>query len=178
MRALAQAAAAAGLPLALAACSSFGGGPVPCPGAAIMPELQAVAKFGAGPGRQDTDATYGARLLAASNSCSGDKKKGGVIVTTKLGVTAMRVNPEVTKGQLTYFVAVIDRKQKILNKRDFVIDLEFPRNRSNLTITEQLEEFISLPKDGSGADYAIVIGFELTPDERQYNREHSAKPQG
>ena len=90
----------------------------------------------------------------------------------------MRTKPDVRKGQVTYFVAVIDRRQTILNKRDFVIDLTFPPAQSRLEITEQLEEFIPLPKDASGDDYGIVIGFELTPDELQYNREHAPRTQG
>lgn len=176
MGVVARAAAALVLPLAVAACS--GTGKVACPHVALMPELQAVAKFGPGPGRQDSDAIYGARMLAADASCSADKKKGGVTVATKLGVMAVRIKPDVRKGQITYFVAVIDRKQTILNKRDFVIELNFPAAQSRLEITEQLEEFIPLPKDADGADYGIVIGFELTPDELQYNRDHAPKTAG
>jgi hypothetical protein len=176
MGVLARAAAALVLALAVAACS--GTGKVACPHVALMPELQAVAKFGPGPGRQDSDAIYGARMLAADSSCSADKKKGGLTVATKLGVAAVRVKPDVRKGQITYFVAVIDRRQTILNKRDFVIELNFPAAQSRLEITEQLEEFIPLPKDADGADYGIVIGFELTPDELQYNRDHAPKTAG
>ena len=177
MRALlARAGAAVTLSLGVAACS--GAGPVPCPHAIIMPELQAVAKFRPGPGRQDSDVAYGSRLLAADTSCSADKKKGGITVATKLVVTAVRINSDVRNGQLTYFVAVIDRKQAILNKRDFTIDLDFPRNQSRLEITEQLEEFIWLSGEANGADYGIVVGFELTPEELQYNREHVPKPPG
>jgi len=174
--ALARAAGALALALAAAACS--GTPKLACPTAIIMPELQAIAKFGPGPGRQDSDAIYGARLLAATATCDEDKKKGGIVVGTKLGVTAVRVKPDVRKGQVTYFVAVIDRRQNILNKRDFTIDLDFPAAQSRLEITEELEEFISMGKGGNGADYGIVIGFELTPDELQYNREHAPRTQG
>ena len=169
--------AAGALALAVAPSACSGTGKVACPHVAIMPDLQAVAKFGPGPGRQDSDAIYGARMLAANATCSADKKKGGVVVATKLGLTAVRTKVEVRKGQIIYFVAVIDRKQTILNKREFVIDLDFPSAQSRLEITEQLEEFIPLAKDASGADYGIIIGFELTPDELQYNRDHAAKTQ-
>ena len=169
---------AAILALALGACSSSSSsGKLACPHAGIVPELQAVAKFGPGPGRQDTDAIYGVRMLAANTSCSADKKKNGVIVATKLGVTALRINPDVSKGQVTYFEAVINRRQDILVERDFVIDLEWPRSQRELTITEELETFVPFTKDTGGDDYAILFGFRLTPDELQYNREH-AKPQG
>jgi hypothetical protein len=143
-----------------------------------MPELQVVAKFGPGPGRQDTDALFGARMLAADASCSADKKKGGLIVATKLGVTALRLKEDVRKGQVTYFEAVINRKQEILTERDFVIDLEWPRAQRDLTVTDELETFVPLAKDATGDDYAILFGFRLTPDELQYNREHAPKSPG
>lgn len=169
-------AAAAALALALGACSSSSG-KLACPHVAIMPELQAVAKFGPGPGRQDSDALYGARMLAANASCSAETKRDGVTVATKLGVTAIRIKQDVSKGQVTYFEAVINRNQQILTERDFVIDLEWPRSQRELTITDELETFVPFAKGATGDDYAILFGFRLTPDELQYNREHE-KPQG
>jgi hypothetical protein len=176
MRALARA-GALGLALVAAGCSSSGP-KIACPHAIIMPELQVVAKFGPGPGRQDTDALFGARMLAADASCSPDKKKGGLTVATKLGVTALRLKEDVRKGQVTYFEAVINRKQEILTERDFVIDLEWPRAQRDLTVTDELETFVPLAKDKTGDDYAILFGFRLTPDELQYNREHAPKSPG
>jgi hypothetical protein len=169
--------AAAVLALALGACSSSGSGKLACPHAGIVPELQAVAKFGPGPSRQDSDVLYGVRMLAASSSCSADKKKTGVTIAMKVGVTAVRIKPDVSKGQVTYFEAVINRRQEILAERDFAIELEWPRSQRELTITEELETFIPFTKDTGGDDYAILFGFRLTPDELQYNRERS-KPQG
>ncbi len=167
------------LALALGACSSSSTGKLACPHVGIVPELQTVAKFGPGPGRQDTDATFGARMTAAQSSCSADKKKSGVIVAAKLGVMALRIQPDVKKGQVTYFQAVINRRQEILAERDFVIDLEWPRSQRELTITDELETFVPFAKDASGDDYAILFGFRLTPDELQYNREHAVlKPRG
>jgi hypothetical protein len=174
MGVLAWATAALGLALAVAACS--GTGKVACPHVAIMPELQAIAKFGPGPGRQDSDAIYGARMLAVDASCSTDKKKNGVTVATKLGVRALRLKTDVNKGQVTYFEAVIDHSQRILTERDFVIDLEWPRAQREVTVSDELETFVPFAKNASGDDYAILFGFRLAPDELQYNRDH-AKPQ-
>lgn len=142
-----------------------------------MPELQAVAKFGPGPGRQASDALYGARMLSVNAGCSADKKKDGLTVTSKLGVRAIRLKTDVSKGQVTYFAAVIDRKQQILTERDFAIDLEWPRAQRDLTVTDELEAFVPLPKGATGDDYAILFGFRLTPDELQYNREHAQQQQ-
>jgi hypothetical protein len=177
MRALYWAAGAAGLALAVAGCSSSGP-KLACPHAIIVPELQVVAKFGPGPGRQDTDALFGAKMLAADASCSADKKRGGLVVSSKLGVTAIRLKDDVSKGQVTYFEAVINRKQEILAERDFVIELEWPRTQRDLTVTDELETFVPLAKGATGDDYGILFGFRLTPEELQYNREHAPKPPG
>lgn len=161
------------LALLAAGCSSSPG--VPCPRVAIVPDLGAIAKFGAGPGREVQDIDYGARMLAASVSCAENKKKGGLEVTTKLGVSAVRAKPDIRKGQVTYFIAIVDRREAILAKRDFVIDLLFPPSQIRVEITEEHDEFIPLPKDRSGGDYGILFGFQLTPEELQYNREHGPK---
>lgn len=177
MRAVARAAGAAGLAFVVAACAG-GSAKVACPSVAIVPELKSVAKFGPGPGRNDSDALYGAWFLGATDTCSADKKKGGVAVSTKIAIASLRAKTEIRKGQVSYFVAVVDRNRTILNKRDFSVDLEFPAVKSRLDISEEVEEFIYLPKDRNGADYVILIGFALTPEELQYNREHLRGAQG
>ncbi len=121
-----------------------------------MPELRSVARSGPGSrAAEDSDAIYGARnARRADASCEDGQEKGGLVVATKLGISGRcAATPDVRKkAQITYFVAVIDRRQTILNKRDFVIELNFPAAQSRLEITEQLEEFIPLPKDADGAD--------------------------
>jgi hypothetical protein len=180
MRGPVRTGAALGMALLAAGCSSLGLGAssVKCPNVAIMQDLQAVAKFGPGSGRSDSDVAFGARLLKADVSCDMDKKRGGLTVSTKLGVSALRNRADVRKAQVTYFVAVVDRRQAILAKREFVIDLEFPTSQQRLEITEQHEEFIPLAKDASGPDYGVVFGFELTPDELQYNRDRASRGPG
>jgi hypothetical protein len=177
MGALARAAVAFALAFAVAACSGTGR-QVPCPNVAIVPELHAVARFGPGPGRQDSDVIYGAVMQKAAISCEMDKKRGGLVVSNKLGISALRARADVKKGQVTYFEAIINRNQQILSERDFVIDLEWPTTQQRLEDTEELETLLPLPPNATGADYAILFGFRLTPDELQYNRDHSLKTQG
>ena len=177
MGVLVQAVPAAALALAVAACSGAGRQP-PCPSVAIVPELHSIARFGPGPGRQDTDVTYGAVMLKAEVSCEMDKKRGGLVVSNKLGISALRARTDVKKAQVTYFAAIINRNQQILSERDFVIDLQWPTTQQRLEDTEELETLLPLPANATGADYAILFGFRLTPDELQYNRDHAPKTEG
>ena len=177
MGVLARAAAALTLALALAACSGTGR-QVACPNVVIMPELRSVAKFAPGPGRQDSDVTYGAVMQRAETSCEMDKKRGGLVVSNKLGVSALRARADVKKAQVTYFEAIINKNQQILSERDFVIDLQWPTTLQRLEDTEELETLLPLAPNATGADYAIIFGFRLTPDELQYNRDHAPKTEG
>jgi len=175
VRAIARAGALASTFLAVG-CSSLGLGssePTRCPHVAIMPDLQAIAKFGPGPSRQDSNVTYGARMLASTVSCVLDKKQNAVNVTTKLGILALRTTTDVKAAEVTYLVAVVDRGSQILAERDFVIDLDFPSNQRRLEVTEEHTTIIPLAKGRVGEDYGIVFGFRLTPDELEYNRAHA-----
>jgi hypothetical protein len=73
---------------------------------------------------------------------------------------------------------VVDRRNNILNERDFVIDLSFPASQNRLDITEEHEEFIPLPKNGTGADYGILFGFRLTPEELKFVRDREDQKPG
>jgi hypothetical protein len=177
MRRLLQGGVGLALVLSAAACTG-GSEEVRCPRTAIIPELKAVAKFGPGESRGPQDISYGGRLNTAYIKCEFDKKKGGLTVYTTLGVVAVRSKPDVRKGQIIYFVAVVDRRNNILNERDFVIDLSFPASQGRLDITEEHDEFIPLPKNGTGADYGILFGFRLTPDELKFVRDHEEQSPG
>lgn len=181
LRALARAAVALAPFLMVSGCSIFGGSSAEvtrCPHVAIMPDLQAVARFGPGSSRQESNVVYGARMLNTSSNCDLDKKRGGITVNTKLGVLALRTSTEVQKGQVTYLVAVVDRNSQILTERDFAIEIEFPSNQRRLEITEEHTMFIPMPKDRAGDDYGVIFGFRLTPDELEYNRAHATRNPG
>jgi hypothetical protein len=137
MGALARAAVAFALAFAVAACSGTGR-QVPCPNVAIVPELHAVARFGPGPGRQDSDVIYGAVMQKAAISCEMDKKRGGLVVSNKLGISALRARADVKKGQVTYFEAIINRNQQICRSATSSSTWSGPRRNSDWKIRRSL----------------------------------------
>ena len=167
-------AAAIALPLILAAC--FGKESAPCPHITIMDDLKSVAKFGNTLGRTPQDVQYGARMIRVAASCTADRKRNGVLASSKLGIVALRNDPKLLNAQVVYFVAVVDRRQNILVKRDFNLDIKFPPTQTRVEMTEFLDTFIPLAQGTKGDDYGILFGFEVTPEELQYNR--SFEPRG
>jgi hypothetical protein len=170
MRSVGRAVAAAAILAALAGCSGSKD-KIPCPSATIAPDVSAVVKFRDGPGRDFKDMSYAGKMLAVNSSCEA-ADKNGVNVSNKLGITAIRRDPNLTQGQLTYFVAVADPQLNILAKRNFVIDITFPSMEREVTITEELAQHIPLPKGASASRYSVLFGFQLTAEELAYNRAH------
>lgn len=72
----------------------------------------------------------------------------------------------------TYFVAVTDSQNRILDKATFNVSLPMPK----LSVSpreqkrEPLEQVIPLANRRDGAGYRIIIGFQLSPQEVEVNK--------
>lgn len=71
-----------------------------------------------------------------------------------------------------YFVAVTRRDLAVIRKEVFPIVVEFRPGQDRVYLTEEIEA-ISIPRaeEGtSGANFEIIVGFELTPEQIEFNR--------
>jgi len=83
--------------------------------------------------------------------------------------------PASTSNRQTYryWVAVARRGRAPIEKVYFDVDVQFDRNEQVVTRTESIEN-ITIPRaneDVSGENFEILVGFELTPEQLQFNRE-------
>jgi hypothetical protein len=83
--------------------------------------------------------------------------------------------PAATADRQTYryWVAVARRGRAPIEKVYFDVDVRFPRGQSVVTHTEEIER-IEIPRannDVSGENFEILVGFELTPEQLQFNRD-------
>lgn len=72
-----------------------------------------------------------------------------------------------------YWVAVARRGREPIEKAYFDVDVRFPRGQSVVTRTERIESIV-IPRaaaDTSGENFEILVGFELTPEQLQFNRD-------
>jgi len=72
-----------------------------------------------------------------------------------------------------YWVAVTRRGQAVIAKEYFDIDVRFPRDAQVVTRTERIEHIV-IPRanaEVSGENFEILVGFELTPEQLQFNRD-------
>lgn len=79
---------------------------------------------------------------------------------------------DANRHQYRYWVAVTRRSSKVLAKEYFTIDANFGRDKvTGQTVT--LEDIVIPRVDGtiSGANFEIVVGFDLTDEQLAFNRE-------
>jgi len=72
-----------------------------------------------------------------------------------------------------YWVAVTQRGRRPLAKEYYTVDVTFPHNQLVVAHTEHIEQ-ITIPRANatvSGENFEILVGFDLTPDQLQFNRD-------
>lgn len=72
-----------------------------------------------------------------------------------------------------YWVAVTDRNHAVLDKEFFDLPVTFPAGADRVTLTETLGGIVIPRRDAkvSGANFEVLVGFEVTPQMAAFNRD-------
>ncbi len=141
-----------------------------CPGAAIVRDAADLTRY-RGAAHDLVDTVLAGRITGINGNC---KRDGADTV-----VTTVQVGIELTRGpaapgreaRLAYFVAVLDG-DRILDKQVFPLRAEFPANADRLRLTDDgVELRLKVRLDKTAAAYRIQVGFQLTPEELEFNRQ-------
>ncbi len=71
-----------------------------------------------------------------------------------------------------YWVAVTDRNNAVLAKEYFTVHAAFPAGQDRVLVTDEIKG-LDIPranKDVSGANFEVLIGFDVTPEMADFNR--------
>jgi hypothetical protein len=153
---------------ALSGCASKAEGP-DCPRLAIPDDVGRMTKFREGPGRDLTDVAYTARLAKADGFCTAEKSSVKVEMTVQLVVERGPAS-DGAPVDLQYFVAVTDPARRVLAKEVFPARIAFEGSQRVSGSNEEIEERIPIPRGTDPGTYSIIVGFQLTPEEVEYNR--------
>lgn len=168
--------AAGAAALTLAACSAPDISSIPpCPNVVIVDDIAQVTKFLDGPGRDLTDVVLEVAIASFDGTCTTDFDAGAagqVAVDLVLVVEATRGPAnEDRQGRYDFFIAIAESEGDIVAKRVFPGEVVFEGNRNRVAAQEELTQTIPLRLGQDGADYDILIGFQLTADELVYARQ-------
>ena len=154
--------------------------PPPCPRVLVLPDGATVTKFRAGPGRDLIDVLYQGRVVDILSSCEHDVDddigEGTLTVELEVVIGAERGPADRDRSAaFSYFVAVADTSRAVLNKKSFSASVPFPGNLSRVTLTDRPVILgIPLKVGQNGSNFEIVVGFQMSRQELEFNRRRRA----
>ncbi len=167
-----------GLGTVLAGCG--GGGLIEqregaCPTATILADAENVTAFRPGPGRDLPDVHYQGAITHIDTGCDYGRSRGdryayahvNLSFDVDLGSVAFPAPVDVP-----YFVAVIvPDTQTVLTKEVFMLTVPFDGTVRSVSLDDRIDSIaIPVVENTEGANYEIVIGFELNPEQVEHNR--------
>lgn len=166
--------------LALAACGGggeteevvvFESAPAPptgCPNVSVLADTESVTQFRAGAGSSPSNVTARGLIGDFVGECT--YSANAVVVALDLPIIGTIGPAGSGEAAYEYFVAVLGPTNRLLGKEVFVAAVDFD-DTGSATIVEELEQVIPLPNGAaSGSRYSILVGFQLTPQQLQFNR--------
>ena len=141
----------------------------PCPNVSILAGSERLVLFKPGPGRDIIDILVEADMSNLRAACEYDDLR--VDVETAFEIIAARgPKAETNRVIIVFFAAIINPDGKVIAKETFESRVEFPQNRRRVGVREQVVQQIPLTTQAAGQDYQILVGFQLTPDQLEYNQ--------
>ena len=158
--------------LVLAGCGLFGADILlPCPRSVVLADAAELVDFRPGPGRDLTDVRLEAAISGVRSDCEYDED-GFVDVDLDVAIELTR-GPALEGGEAAraaYFVVITDPEDKVVAKRVFALDVEFPGAALRARTVQELTQRIHYLPEPSAAAYRIFVGFQLTRDQLDYLR--------
>jgi hypothetical protein len=141
--------------------------PPPCPYAATLNNADRLVRFN-GAGRDLTDVVFDAKITRINGDCGVTDTM--VNVTMTIDFVAQRGQALTgNQAQFSYLVAILDPTGQVIARQVFPTAITFA-DKPRAGITEELDQQIPLAPGYRAQDYQIYVGFELTKDELDYNR--------
>lgn len=145
-------------------------GPQPCPPSAALADAVSITEFGRGSSRDDSNVIHSARIEGTVFDCQvvGSQVQGrlGVVGTLMLGRKG-KAGPV----SLPIFIALTRAGTDVVSKRFDTIEFEVERGATTAQFEKAIPDFtFNLASGESTLSYEILTGFNLTPDQIEYNR--------
>jgi hypothetical protein len=146
-----------------------------CPRVAALSEAGSLTRFAPGSGRDILDIDFQVEVTELVAQCDfTDAKDARQVAVQLVPVFTLSRGAANTnrKADFTYFVSVV-RNEAILSKQLFEVASTFAGNRSRIVVKDDDPPVmidIPLPYRAAEYEYEILVGFQLTPEELQWNQ--------
>jgi hypothetical protein len=144
----------------------------PCPFVKVLYDAGRYVEFDQGK-ESYADVGYTGEIQTVASACAY-KIEDPITVGARILFEFGR-GPQAKGRQKTYryWVAVTDRNHGVLQKAWFDMPVTFPVGQDRVTVTDTLNKIVIPRKDSkvSGANFEVLIGFDVTPQMAAFNRE-------
>lgn len=142
----------------------------PCPRAFALYDAARIVDFGAGEERF-SNITFTGEIEGVRSLCRYyDETPITADLEINMSLGRGPAAPSVT-ATYEYFVAVTRKNIDVINKQVFPMSVTFPEGADRVNVTEKIQEIV-IPRANdttSGENFEIVIGFVVTPEQREFN---------
>jgi len=144
---------------------------LPCPKVSVLPNAGNITIFQEGPGRDLVDVTYEGVIIPISGECiyANDDAEVSAELILRIGATKGPAAKSQTQT-FPFFVAIADKDNRVLSKKVFQSPVEVPEGQRRGAVQEEIVQTIPILSGRNGGDYTIVLGFQLTSEQLDYNR--------
>ena len=149
-----------------------------CPSVGVLSEAATLTSFAPGTGRDLVDVDHEAEIVDVSSGCTYEGDPGDsdrvLIVAVAPSIEASRGPANETREAVfDYFVSVVDASGNVRSKQRFSVGVRFEGNRTRIRFRDDdppVTVNIPAPTDSAVAGTKILVGFQLSAEQLEYNR--------
>ncbi|PCK00371.1 MAG: hypothetical protein COA45_00895 [Zetaproteobacteria bacterium] len=148
----------------------------PCPQVELVSDLSSLSDFSTPNKPIESHLISRVSLNSAESTCKLASKSAIVDLTLifdgVLGKKGRQKASDKPFFSYPFFIAVTAPNGKIMAKEIFAASLTYGANENKHTYFEKLRQIIPIKNKAHANLYKVLIGFQVTPDQLAYNREH------
>lgn len=153
----------------------------PCPEALILADAASITSFRPGSPKDLLDVRYRAYFEIEDYKCDWNldsETAAGILTMEFTPVAVATPGPALDGDQISvpYFITVTDQDRNILTKSQFDLASPLPHNASKVRLRDR-QITVEMPVSGGQRDddFVLFTGFQVTPDQLDYNRAQRQK---
>lgn len=148
----------------------------PCPQVELVSDLSSLSDFSNPNKPVEKNLISRVDLKSAQSTCQLASKSVIVDLTLLFNGTLGKKGRQKASDKpffsYPFFIAVTAPNGKIMAKEIFAASLTYSANENKHTYFEKLRQIIPIKNKAHANRYKVLIGFQVTPDQLAYNREH------
>ena len=150
-------------------CASSSNEMAYCPKVGVISDLDRVPEIEVAAGQSKSNILFSSKIQRLRSKCTGNTD--GITISIVFDLFSKLSRYDIpTDVDLRYLIATIDPSDQILAKEVYKTTVSFMDGIQTARNTQEVEVFIPSPGEIDFRNHKVLVGFELTEVQLQYNR--------